>query len=145
MESANPYQPPDLAGATAPIVLPVERRNPKRSLAMILCGLTTALSLLFIYVSETSRPFPMPPPGIVLIIGTAMMSVVTALLTGDMFFSPLCCVGGMMSGVILAGLMKDWSYVSLEVTIPLSLAASAPALIIAWLRCRFETRKLPVT
>lgn len=106
--------------------------------AIVFSG-TVAGSLAFIYYALTTDLLT-PAPGIVLIVATGMVSVATAIITRDRLFAPLCCFGGMMSGITLAAAMKDWEYVTLELTLPMTIVVSLPAWLIAW---RLDRRKMP--
>ena len=143
LHSSNPYQPPVCSRDAVPTRLPREWNAPQRGFAMMAFGLTISTSSGFIYYAESAASMRLPP-GMVLIVATSIVSILTAITTRDIFFSPLCCFGGMMSGVLLAALMNDWEYVSLPVTIPISLVASIPAFVIAMIRSKDRRLSQPV-
>ena len=66
-----------------------------------------------------------------LLLATGTISLVTAFITRDVIFAPLCCFGGMMFGIVQAAMMEGWGYAAPELTIPVSLVGSLPALALA--------------
>lgn len=141
MDPFNPYQPPEALGSAVSLPLPNERASSRRALAISIFATTILGSLSLVYFAEFIKQFN-PPVGIVLIVATFVVSIASAVLTRDTVFAPLCCLGGMMSGVTLAAMIHGWRYVTLEVTIPLTLVASIPALAIAFVRSRRLAKKL---
>ena len=111
---------------------------------MLIFAVTIASALAFIYSVETANQSN-PPPGIVLIAAAGIVSVFTAIITRDILFAPLCCFGGVMSGVILAAIMKDWRYVALEITVPIAFVVSIPAFLIALVLSRRKALSLRLT
>lgn len=141
LQTTNPYQPPGALGNAVSLQLPVEGPSSRRAVATFILAATVLGSLTFVYFAESINQFT-PPIGIVLIVSTAVSSIASAIITRDALLAPLCCLGGMMSGVTLAAMMKGWPYVSLEITIPLSIGASLPALVVAWLLKRRHAKRM---
>ncbi|MEO1523860.1 MAG: hypothetical protein AAFX06_00410 [Planctomycetota bacterium] len=142
MDVSNPYLPPATSPQDAtPLPLPGDAQLRRRALAISISTATILGGMILVYFAESSNGFS-PPVGIWLIVSTGVISVLTAVFTRDVIFSPLCCLGGMMASVTLAAIMKSWSYVSLEVTVPLTLLVTVPSFVIAYLLSRRMSKRL---
>lgn len=137
----NPYQPPLTLQDAAPLRMLAEHQSRRRLLASVFLAATIIGALVFVFATEM-KWYDSPPAGIMLIVATTIVSIITALVTRDAMLSPLCCLAGMMAGVALAATMNDWKYVSLEITVPMTFAASLPSFAVAkWLSRRFRIKE----
>lgn len=135
METENPYAPPQ-ADCTP---VEIERRPlEKRSAIWYLC-VTVAVALAYVVLTELILQAKQPAPGLLAI--TTISSLVASARTKDFVLSPLCCFAGMMSGALLAGLIRGWNYVQMPYTLPAAIGFSLPALILAIVLRAIEPRR----
>ena len=128
MDTNNPYASPS-APPTAIQGKAQSKPTVRRRLAcgMLLASIAGSLAYTFIdeVVLKTSEgAWPM-------LFATAGIAVIASVLTRDWLVAPLCCFCGTMSGGLLAGIVRSWSYAQLHICIPLALGFSVPSLIIA--------------
>lgn len=128
MDSNNPYAPP---GAATPAnqakvqSIPAVRRG--LACAILLTSIAGSLAYTFIdeVVLKTSEgAWP-------LLVATAGVAAIASIVTRDWLLAPLCCFCGTVSGDLLAGVVRSWSYAQLHICIPLAFGFSIPSLIIA--------------
>lgn len=126
----NPYAPPT---SQEPLLRPERKRSVEfgRPYAMAALGLSILSALAWVFLDEVLLmtqigAWPM-------LIGCSAVSVLVAWRTRDWVIAPLCCVVPTMSGDLMAGVVRDWSYAQVPIALQLSLAFSVPALLVAWI------------
>jgi hypothetical protein len=136
MDSTNPYRPPQSLGDAVPIPNPPLAKPPfNRPLAIVMLTLSVIAALLFVVSTESVWRNLVPAPGLFLLVGTCLISILAAFITRDVLIAPLCCFAATAAGDILVALIRDWAYAEPKIMLLLALGASIPALIIAVL-CR---------
>ncbi len=97
-------------------------------------------ALLFVVATELTWRNAVAAPGLFLLSGTCLISIVAAFITRDVLIAPLCCFASTAAGDILAAVIRDWDYAEPTTMLLLACGGSIPAFIIAWLRCRYSAR-----
>ena len=134
MDNNNPFAPPAVASdaiVPPPAIVQAREATPvvRRRLALILVAFSIGCSLTYMVMDEvilTTSVGAWP-----MLLATAAIGIVAGFLTRDWIVAPFCCFCGTMSGDILAGVVRGWSYAQLELCIPLAIGFSIPALIVA--------------
>ena len=137
MDSNNPYASP---AATSSAVSSKVESTPtvRRRLALGMLLVSVACAVTYTYVDEvvlktSTGAWPM-------LFATAGLAVIASIFTRDCFVAPLCCFCATVSGDLLAGLVRSWSYAQTEVCVPIALGFSVPSLIVALAMTRYAKR-----
>lgn len=122
----NPYQSP-----TAPSTGPVSRL-PIRWLAAFgllaaSVGFVVVYTTIILHVIPSHRPKPIWPT----IIVPFTLSIVSAIRTRNVAFSPMTCLLGITSGSLVFGVLKDWGGAETHIVLPIAAALSLPSLVLA--------------
>jgi hypothetical protein len=139
MTHLNPYQSP-----TLPAEAPQQRgRSPSVFLGWCFLLLSTGGALAYTYIDESLLNTRMG--GWPVLIGTSALSIVSAFVSRDWVLAPLCCLVAAVASDVLAAALISIAYAQFHAFIPLAMAFSVPALIIALVlrRRRLSDEKLP--
>ena len=144
MESPNPYRPPQSLADAVPMPAPPNLKPPvNRRLAIVMLTVSLIAALLFVVTTETLWRGLVPAPGLFLLAGGCLISIIAAFITRDVLIAPLCCFAATAAADILVALIRDWSYAEPKLMFLFACGGSIPALIIALLRRPSPARALP--
>jgi len=126
LSDLNPYLSPILPAEPIPSVLV---RPASNTIALLFLLGSVAAALTYTYLDEVviqSKHGAWP-----MLIGVSAVSVVSAFLTRHLWLAPLACFVATMAGDLLAACLVSIGYAQIELCIPLALAFSSPALLVA--------------
>ncbi|WP_161604303.1 hypothetical protein [Roseiconus nitratireducens] len=139
MTKLNPYSPPRQVESAAPPVPETSVVPPYRGLALCFLAASVVFSLTYTWVDEVTAKTSNGAWPMLFI--TCFFAVLAGFSTRDRIIAPLTCFAGVMSGDVLAGLIRGWAYAQLHLCVPLATAFSVPALASAIIAHMMERKR----